>query len=49
MNVDKIAGIFGSIVVLAIIATMVQSSNTSGIIESIGNTFSNSIKAARGN
>lgn len=49
MNFDKIVGVFGSIVILAIIATAVQSSNTAGIIESVGNTFSQSIRAARGN
>lgn len=49
MNFDKIIGVFGSIVVLAMVATAVQSTNTSSIIESIGTTFSDSIKAARGN
>jgi hypothetical protein len=49
MNADKIFGVAGAIVVLAMIATAVQSSNTAGIIESIGSTFSQSIRAARGN
>lgn len=49
MSLDGIFGIAGAIVVLAIVATAVQSQNTSAIITSMGNAFSDSIKAARGN
>lgn len=49
MSLDGVLGVAGAIVVLAMVATAVQSSNTAGIISSVGNAFSESIRAARGN
>lgn len=48
MNLDGILGVAGAIVVLAVVATVVQSPETSGIVEALGNAFSGSISAARG-
>ncbi len=45
---NRIADVAGMIVVLAIIATLVTSKQTAGVIKSIGQTFSGSIKAAKG-
>jgi hypothetical protein len=49
MSFEGLFGIAGAIVVLAMVATAVQSRNTAGIISSVGNAFSESIRAARGN
>ncbi len=47
MNVRNIADILVLIVWLAIIATMIAHKGTGEVITSIGNAFSNSIKAAK--
>ena len=47
MNVRNIGDILVLIVWLAIIATMVAHKGTGEVITSIGNAFSNSIKAAK--
>lgn len=49
MHVNDILGIFGAIVMLAIVATVVTSPNTSGIISAWTLGFGNDIKAAKGN
>jgi hypothetical protein len=43
---DRIADIFGLIVVLAMIAVIVASKNTAGEINALGSSFTNAIKAA---
>jgi hypothetical protein len=48
MHINDILGIFGAIVVLAIVATVVASPNTSGIITSWTGGFANDVKAAKG-
>lgn len=46
---DKIANIAGTIVVLAIIATLVANgSNTATDVQALGSAFGNSIVAAKG-
>lgn len=47
MFFGRIFDIAGSIIVLAIIATFLNSPNTQGDVSAIGNTFVNSIKAAK--
>lgn len=48
MNLDKIANIAALIVGLGIVATLVASRNTATIVKSIGDSFSGSIRAAKG-
>jgi hypothetical protein len=45
---SQVFDVAGMIVVLAIIATIVTSRNSATVIKAIGNTFSGSIKAAKG-
>lgn len=45
---SQVFDVAGMIVILAIIATLVTSRNTSNVIKSLGNAFSGSIKAAKG-
>jgi predicted small secreted protein len=47
LNLDKVFNIAALIVGLAIVATLVASPNTVKIVTGVGNTFSNSIKAAK--
>lgn len=49
MSFQKLLDVAGMIVVLAMVATAVQSSHTAGVISSMGEAFSSSIRAARGN
>jgi hypothetical protein len=47
---DKIVNVFGSIVVLAIITTLVlPNRSTVGVIGAVGNAFQGSIKSAMNN
>lgn len=48
MNVDKVFNVAALIVGLAIVATLVASKNTASIVKSVGDTFSGSIRAAKG-
>jgi len=48
MHLNDILGIFGAIVVLAIVATVVTSQNTAGIITAWTQGFGNDISAAKG-
>lgn len=45
---DRIANILGAIVTLAIITTIVSRRNSARVINSAGNAFSRSIRAAMG-
>ena len=45
---NRIADIMAAIVTVALVATVVQSRYTAGVIAAFGGAFSNSIKAARG-
>lgn len=47
MALDKFFNILALIVYLAIIATVVGSPLSRGIIEALGNAFANSLKAAK--
>lgn len=48
MNLDKVFNVAALIVGLAIVATLVASKNTASIVKSVGDTFSGSIRAAKG-
>lgn len=48
MNLDKVLNIFGMIVVLAIITTLVAHKETKNVIGAIGSLFTNSLRAAMG-
>lgn len=48
MHINDVLGIFGAIIVLAIVATVVASSNTSGIIKAWTDGFANDVSAAKG-
>lgn len=48
MNVDKVFNVAALIVGLAIVATLVASKNTASIVKSVGDSFSGSIRAAKG-
>lgn len=48
MNIDKVFNVAALIVGLAIVATLVASRNTASIIKSVGDSFSGSIRAAKG-
>jgi hypothetical protein len=45
---NQVFDVAGMIVVLAIIATLVTSRQTAGVIKAVGSAFSGSIKAAKG-
>lgn len=49
MHLNDILGIFGAIITLAIIATVVSSQQTSGIINAWTGGFANDIRTAKGN
>jgi len=48
MNVDKVFNVAALIVGLAIVATLVASRNTATIVKAVGESFSGSIRAAKG-
>lgn len=48
MNIDRVFNVAALIVGLAIVATLVASRNTASIIKSVGDSFSGSIRAAKG-
>lgn len=48
MNFDKIFNVAALIVGLGIVATLVASRNTATIVKSVGDSFSGSIRAAKG-
>jgi hypothetical protein len=48
VHINDILGIFGAIIMLAIVATVVASSNTSSIIQAWTGGFANDVKAAKG-
>lgn len=47
MNLDRAFNIAASIVVLATVAVLVQSRNTSQVIRAVGRSFSGAINAAQ--
>jgi len=46
MNVNDIFDIFGGILVLALVATILTKPNTAADVNAVGNAFSGSIKTA---
>ena len=48
MNFNKAFDVAALIVGLAIVATLVASRNTAAIVKSVGDSFSGSIRAAKG-
>jgi hypothetical protein len=48
MHINDVLGIFGAIIVLAIVATVVASANTSSIIGAWTTGFANDVTAAKG-
>lgn len=48
MHLNDILGIFGAIIVLAIVATVVTSQQTAGIIKAWTDGFANDVGAAKG-
>lgn len=48
MKADDIFDVLGGIVLVALATTLVSSRNTAGIVTSLGNAFSGSIKSALG-
>lgn len=48
MNIDRIASIFGAIVTVALVTTVVAHRNTARVVNSLGRAFSGSIRAAMG-
>lgn len=48
MNGDKLFNLLGAIVGVALVTTLVAHPQTAGVVTSIGNAFSGSIKAAQG-
>lgn len=48
MHINDVLGIFGAIIVLAIVATVVASSNTASIISAWTSGFAGDVKAAKG-
>lgn len=48
MHLNDIAGIFVAIIVLAIVATVVTSNQTAGIIKAWTGGFANDVSAAKG-
>ena len=48
MNLDKVFSIIGSIIVLAVISTVLASKNTTGILGTLFNGFTTTLKAAEG-
>jgi hypothetical protein len=48
MNLDRIANIAGSIVVLGMVTVVVASPNSAKIVGSVGAAFSNALRAAMG-
>lgn len=49
MNADRIANIFGGIITVALVTTIVSRPTTAGVIRAVGDSFSSSIRAAMGN
>jgi hypothetical protein len=47
VHINDILGIFGAIIVLAIVATVVASTNTSSIIQAWTGGFANDVTAAK--
>ena len=48
MNLDKVFSIIGSIIVLAVISTVLSSKNTTGILGTLFSGFTGTLKAAEG-
>ncbi len=48
MTTNSIINVLGAIVTVALVATLVQSSNTAGVVTAFGNAFSGSLRAAQG-
>lgn len=46
MNIDRIANIFGTIVIVAGVAVVVSSPRTANIIRAMGDSFSGALNAA---
>lgn len=45
---DKLADIAASIVVVALVTTLVSHKNTANVVNAFGSAFSNSLRAAQG-
>jgi len=48
MNADRLFNLLGSIVVVALVTTVVTSRNSARIVSATGGAFTNSLKAAMG-
>lgn len=48
MNMDKVFSILGSIIVLAVISTVLASKNSTGILSGLFGGFTNLLKVAEG-
>ena len=48
MNMDKIFSIVGSIIILAVISTVLASKNSVGLLNGLFSGFSNTLKVAEG-
>lgn len=48
MNADKVFNIFGAIVTVALITTIVARKNSANVIKAVGDTFAGGINAALG-
>lgn len=48
MNLDRFFNVLSAIVGVALVATIVGSPRTAGIVRSFGNAFSGSLRAAQG-
>lgn len=48
MHVNDVLGIFGALIVLAIIASVLSSPNSSGIIRALTGGFAQDVQAAKG-
>lgn len=49
MNLDKVFNIFGAIVTVALVTTVVSRSSSATVIRAFGDAFSGSLRAAQGN
>jgi hypothetical protein len=48
MNFDKIANIFGAIVTVALVTTVVSRTSSATVIRAFGDAFAGSLRAAQG-
>lgn len=48
MNLDKVSNIFGAIVTVALVTTVVSRTSSAQVIRAFGDAFSGSLRAAQG-